>query len=216
MKNAFIHIALFVMAASCSQPSGNVMSSAELQAVAGREMNVQEFNDWFAATENPHTRSQQVGDKTYRLVHLPAQLLALREAGKDAGDSALKAAETLYSELEYFRLEITGTTAKGELLKQDVGNAGEYQRRVSYSAFGMEKDIVLVADGTDSIPCALFHFERSFDVAPVASFMIAFDRKRVTAADKLTFVFHDDLFRNGLLKFSFTKEELLAVPKLNP
>ncbi|MEO5645219.1 MAG: hypothetical protein ABIS12_17995 [Bacteroidia bacterium] len=176
-------------------------------------MSKTDFKTWYDSEENPSRRSQTIGENTYRLVHIPKSLLALREAGVNSNDSVIKATEEHYSELEYFQLEIGGNQ-NGELLKQNLTDVAEYNRRVTYCAFDMQQDIHLVTDGQDSIPCALFHFERAYDVAPVGNFMIAFDKKRIATAKKITLVFTDNLFKNGIVKFSYLKEELLASPQM--
>lgn len=206
----------FLLLAACTRPGKTAMTSADLKDLSKQEMSKDEFVGWCAAEDNPQKHSQQIGDKVFEVKFLPAPLLAIREAGTDATAEMLAAAEEHYTDLVYFKLEIRGENAKGELLKQDLKNAAEYQQRVMYCSFRIQNDISLVTDKGDSIACAICQFERAFDVAPVTDFTIAFDRKAIGNAKSLTIILNDNLFHNGLVKFSFTEEELKCTPKIKP
>jgi hypothetical protein len=205
---------LFLLLISCTRPERTTMNASDLKAISMQQMGREEFAAWCAAEDNPQKHSQHIGNKTFDIKFLPAKLLAMREAGNGATADMVKSAEEHYSGLAYFSLRIKGEKMNGELLKQDLNNAGEYQQRVVYCSFGIQKDISLVTDQGDSIACAICQFERSFDVAPVTDFMLAFDHETVSKAKNLTIILNDNLFHNGLLRFSFTKEELECTPIL--
>jgi hypothetical protein len=205
---------LLLLLVSCKRPEGTTANASDLKAIAMQQMGKEEFAAWCAADDNPQKHSQHIGNKAFEIKFLPAKLLAMREAGKDATAEMIKSAEEHYSGLAYFSLRIKGEKVNGELLKQDMNDAGEYQQRVVYCSFGIQKDISLVTDKGDSIACAICQFERSFDVAPVVDFMLAFDLETVSKAKNMTVILNDNLFHNGLLKFSFTKEELECTPIL--
>jgi hypothetical protein len=190
------------------------MSAADLEAISKQQLSAEEFAGWCASENNPQRHVQKIGDKSFEVKFLPPELLAIREAGAGATPGMIKAAEEHYTELVYFNLRIKGEGTNGELLKQELKNAGEYQKRITYCSFGIQQDISLVTDNGDSIACAICQFERAFDVAPVTDFMFAFDRKTVERSKSLTIILNDNLFHNGLLKFSFRKEELECTPEL--
>jgi hypothetical protein len=84
---------------------------------------------------------------------------------------------------------------------------------VAYSAFEMQKDIYLV-DGMDTLPCVMFHFERSFDVTPFGHFSIAFENSGNRRFTEKQIVFTDRLFNNGTIKFLFQSEDFTKAPVL--
>ena len=212
MKYSIVIAFLFALVMSCTHPAGTV-DDRELKAMAAQQMDEQELVKWQASPENPQRHSQQLGSKIYELTYLPAELLAIREAGADATPEAIQQAKSHYTDLAYFALKVTDSTANGELLKQNLSSSQEYQRRVNYCSFAMQRDLSVVTSHKDSLACLLLHFERSFDVAPVVSFLLAFD-KSVTDASAATIIFDDNLFGNGRMKFSFTREELHCTPQL--
>lgn len=207
---------LLLLLASCTRPGKTtVASSADLKAISMQQMSKDEFIEWCASENNPQKHSQQIGNKIFEVKFLPTKLLAMREVGKAASAEMIKTAEEHYSDLVYFNLRIKGDKMQGELLKQDLTSSVEYQDRVMYCSFRIQNDISLLTNEGDEIACAICQFERSFDVAPVTDFTIAFDRKKICNTKGLTIIFNDNLFRNGLVKFSFSKEELECTPTIN-
>ena len=98
------------------------------------------------------------------------------------------------------------------LLKYDLHSRKEYEDRVNYFAFGMQNDIRLVQGG-DTLPCQLFHFERVYDVAPYATFLLAFPLGKDYSSDK-TLVLFDHGFNKGILKFFFDGRDIKNVPQV--
>jgi hypothetical protein len=104
------------------------------------------------------------------------------------------------------QFSIGADTLSKELLKYAVGDEEEYQRRVSYYSFGMDKDIYLVV-GSDTIPCATYQWERGFDASQKLIFQLVFSKKQWKEnVNGFQLVFYDRVFNNGIIKFFFGKE----------
>ncbi|HEU4717368.1 MAG TPA: hypothetical protein VFU15_06035 [Bacteroidia bacterium] len=214
MKMKARYIFLLLLFASCKwngQHPGRAFTD-----VSGKTLSPADYSRWFESDESTQQHLQQAGGKSYEVTFLPADLLALHEAGPGADENAIREAKTHYEDLVYFRLRIKDPDAGGEILKENISSPQDYQQRVTYCAFGMQRDISLLDEQNDTIPCALFNFERAYDVTPFVNFVCAFDRKEVGQCRFFTFVFNDRLFHNGFLKFSFTQEDLRNTPKLKP
>lgn len=98
-------------------------------------------------------------------------------------------------------------------MKYDLGSGADYKGRVEYYAFKFEKDIIMVT-GNDTIPCSIFHFERTFDVAPYSSFLLGF---KIPVKDKRkdrTIIIDDQIFNKGTVKFLFSEKRISTLPKL--
>lgn len=115
--------------------------------------------------------------------------------------------------MQYFDLKILLKDNEGELLKAGLNSREEYDRRVKYFSFGMQQDIRLV-DGQDTLPCVMYHFERAYDVTPVCTLLLGFERADKNAERPKTLLFYDKVFNNGLLKFTFKENRLQTLPKL--
>lgn len=209
-----IYTSLFILIAGCAQSSSDAITSDDVKAIRATTVDAQEYPTWLTTNGASLTREQVIGDLTYKFTRIPSEMLAVREVGVDASEAQLTEAKSHYSELVYFRLEIVAANHNGELLKKDLTDVQEYNRRVTYAAFGAQKDISMEL-GTDVIPCALCEFERSFDVAPVATFLLAFDIDEATAdLNPVTLIFNDQLFNNGIIRFAWNAAEINAYPSL--
>ena len=214
MKKILYIAACSLLLSACSQQNTEILTGDDLLTIRNTKVPAAEYSGWIATNAASLTKEQVLGDLTYRLTRVPADLLALREAGNQATHEALAEARAHYTDLVYFRLEIIANSHNGELLKKDLQSPQEYNRRVSYAAFGVQNDMSMKI-GKDSLACAMCQFERSFDVAPIATFMLAFDADEEIANDNsVTVVFNDQLFNNGIIRFYWNAGEINAYPSL--
>lgn len=169
---------------------------------------------WVKEPKNGLQKEKEINDLVFSLLYQPAEYIICQDLKKENISSAeLKKELEARSELEYYHLRIGAKDYNGELLKYDLGNGHEYTERVDYYAFKFEKDITLVA-GTDTVSCSIFHYERTFDVAPYSSFLLAF---KIPAKDKgkdRTIVIDDKIFNKGTVKFFFSEKRINTLPKL--
>ncbi len=115
--------------------------------------------------------------------------------------------------MEYYDFTISITSGQGELLKYNLTSATQYEDRVKYFAFEMQQYLKLVEDG-DTIPCTLFHFERTYDIASYSKFLLGFEKGKNQKPKERVFTFYDKIFNKGLIKFTYTDEDFNNIPKL--
>ncbi|HEY4798222.1 MAG TPA: hypothetical protein VII99_04010 [Bacteroidia bacterium] len=223
IKNSTLAALAAMMFSACSEKeNSSTLSKSEVKwekEAEGKELSKAEYKTWIGSQANPMLFKKKIQDIEYSLRYLPSDYLALREAGKDAKDSLIQQAKKHYSDLIYFEFNISVPDINYEAIKYNLPGGqqkiSEYDRRVSYCSFGIQKDISLVTDKGDSIPCSIVQFERSFDVAPVCTFQLAFAQQEMEKVkSEVTYTFHDNLFNKGIIKFSFSKADLTKVPKL--
>ncbi|MCU0359447.1 MAG: hypothetical protein MUF75_01820 [Bacteroidia bacterium] len=157
-----------------------------------------------------YIRSKTVGDVNYLCRLKPIEYILAKEIKSKEGKKVTK--EDI-EDLQYFDLRIEIEEFGMEFLKYELESPEHYKQRVAYSAFEMQKDIYLV-DGMDTLPCVMFHFERSFDVTPFGHFSIAFENSGNRRFTEKQIVFTDRLFNNGTIKFLFQSEDFTKAPVL--
>lgn len=223
LRYFYITGSVIFLFACANKETSLLVTEAETKWVnesVGKELSKAEYNSWISSEANPMLFRKKIGKTEYALRYLPADFLAMREAGKIADDSLVAEAKEHYEDMVYFQMKITIPGVSYEPLKHDLPagaeKGAEYDRRVKYCSFGMQNDISLVSEKKDTIPCSIMLYERSFDVAPVCNFQLAFNRTEIDrVTGNLSFVFYDNLFNQGIIKFTFRKEDLNKVPKLN-
>lgn len=179
------------------------------------KLNSDQLVSWVRDPEHGFLKSKSIGDIKYLALYKPLDyIICLEEKSKTISDSIYKLKLKELEGFEYFDLRIQFNEDGGELLKKDIQTNEEYQNRLNYCAFLMQKDISLETD-SETIPCTLFHFERAFDVSPQARFLLGFQKTNTKSGAYKTLIFEDKLLNNGIIKFSFKNSELLSSPKLN-
>lgn len=117
--------------------------------------------------------------------------------------------------MQYYTLQVglEGNRQK-DITNYGITDGQAQQERLAYLSFGMQQDIHLV-QGTDTLPCRLFHFERSYDLAAHRTFVLAFDQpKGSTPTQERTLVVELRPFKTGPLKFHYSAATLSNIPNL--
>jgi hypothetical protein len=91
----------------------------------------------------------------------------------------------------------------------------EFTSRLAYFTGIMQQDIFLV-EGKDTLPCLLYHFERTYGVDPRSTFLLGFPLAQVkneAMVDKTLF-FDDRGLGSGPVMISISNENLNTLPSL--
>lgn len=216
-------ICFIFLLASCADPgsknnmSGNNSSEIEngyLPSKNAALMEVKNYVHWVQDAQHGFRKEKAIGDLTFSAQFKPFEyIVCLEEKKNELADSLVRLMVSELNEMQYYDLKITLNKSEGELLKYKLTSAQQYTDRVNYFAFGLQNDIQLI-EGSDTLPCTLYHFERTFDASPACILLLGFpiDRHKVPA-DK-TLVLYDRTFNSGLIKFTFSKDQLKKLPKL--
>lgn len=153
----------------------------------------------------------KIKDVNLKLKYISGEQMALRDLGdvskatQAAFDSILKG----YDSLLFFNLEVSIDGFNEELLhyKPDVMNAGDFDKRVAYYAFDMQKDICIVMAGKDTIPCTMYHYERNYGVSPKNNFMLGFNASQLKDA---VLVYDNQYLTTGPVKFALNEQDLFT------
>lgn len=202
-------------AKNLKNPLGDITEQTDVENYTSESVSVKEFVDWCADEDHKLTKTKDISEMRYNLSYLPSEAMAFLELRTKEYDLAgFQKIKEKYSEMTYFNFKIKVINGSGELLKHQLSSPSQYEARVKYMSFQMEKDIYLV-QGNDTIPPGLFHFERIFEVAPYATIMFAFDNKKFNKDDGFTIVYHDRLFQKGLVKFNYKNRQLINLPNIS-
>jgi hypothetical protein len=178
------------------------------------ELTPTEYVSWMRNPVNGLWKSKTIEDLEFSAQYKPYEYIAcLEEKKSEMKDSIVKRKLSELEGMDYLDLRITIKEGQGELLKHKLSSVAEYNNRINYFSFKMQKDISLVV-GKDTIPCSLFHFERAYDVAPYSQFVLGFSQNKKRELSDMTLVIQDQIFHKGIIKLSFSESDLLKIPKL--
>lgn len=188
--------------------------SDNAEDVTNDVLNVHEYVEWIQDPKNGIRKEKSIGDLNFVVQFKPIEyMVCIEERDEKIYDTLLQSRKKELKEMQYFDLKIILNRHEGELLKYNLSSMDQYDQRVKYFAYEMQNDIELV-DGIDTLPCVLYHFERTYDVAPYCTILVGFEAKENNIQNQKTFLFHDRTFNKGLLKFTFKDNSLKNLPKL--
>lgn len=183
---------------------------------AGETLAPDEYAAFVSADKSPLTVSNTINGFTFSATYLPHYYQAMREfPGADAADSNVQAFVKQHAGIAWFKLKISqqGQVVNQDLVKSLSGVRGNYAGILEYFAFNMQSDLSLIA-GSDTIPCALWHYERGFDAKPDAVFMMSFEMPQnpEKLGKDLVLHYNDRLFQTGMINLRIPQQTLLTLP----
>lgn len=189
--------------------------SIEVKNHTNEQVTVQEYLMWCADKNNKLNKSKDIADLRFDLSYMPAPCMAYLELRTETYNF-LKFQEACnhYSDMSYFNFKLEIIDGTGELLKYKLQSPSQYDQRVKYMSFDMQKDFCLV-QGKDTLFPGLFHFERIFEVAPYSTVMVAFDNKQFNKESEFTIIYNDKLFEKGFVKFNYKNKQLINLPNIS-
>ncbi|HTA63069.1 MAG TPA: hypothetical protein VK835_11465 [Bacteroidia bacterium] len=177
------------------------------------ELNPSEYVVWCQNEENKLKKQKEIQDIVFTLQYKPAEyVLCMEQKSQTISTTVLQKEIKELKGLDYYDFTIGLASGQGELLKYNISSVNEYTQRLNYFAFNMQQNLKLL-DGDDTLNCTLFHFERAYDVAPYSVFLLGFPKTKNANSSK-TFLYPDKIFGKGMIKFTYTKEDLSQIPKL--
>lgn len=116
---------------------------------------------------------KQSGEFTFDVQYEPTEYVLLQrnpQITKDEYTAAVREIEGL----QYYVVTISLTDKSRDLVTYGVQDESEAQRRQYYFSYLFQNDIVLEDNGK-TLPCVLYHFERSVDLKSGRTFVLAFE-----------------------------------------
>lgn len=188
-------------------------------ALAGcgrKQLQPLEFMEYCARHSNELTEKRSGEQLLFETRYLPADVLAMREAGAEEGNFNAERFTQVRSDYEaayYFNFKIT--TADGGEMRSYIQTKENHAIIQHYLTSEIGNDFMIEAGGKE-IPCSLIHAESDLGITNGFSFLMSFEKPaEEMAGDKgITLVYHDRLFQNGILKFHFSKDQIRNFPSL--
>lgn len=154
---------------------------------------------------------KESGKVRFSIQYKPIEYLALQnDPAHDPGKAGAQS-EDLKGFL-YFNFCIG--SSDGSSLLEGTDNSAEHFERLNYCEFSMQNDFTLVI-GKDTVPCGMYHFERSYNLSPNNNFILAFpDKNSYKNQADLSLVYTDHLFGTGKSVFTIKARDLENIPAL--
>lgn len=193
--------------------AGRILSALGFGKTGGKiRYSLPEFVQWFENDENEMIQTKTIGAIQFIAFYTPVKYKAAKELQVNHTDSVsykLKLKEA--GDMEYFTFRIKCLTDNTELLKFGITNEGEYYQRLEYFSFKMQDDFKMV-EGSDTLSCSLFHYERVYGLSPHATFLIGFPKRK--GLKDISLIYNDKVFNKGNIILSIKQEIIDTSPEL--
>jgi hypothetical protein len=176
-----------------------------------------EYANWVnQRVENPLIRTKKISEFNYSMKYLPLEFMICNELRKEEiSQVEYDSLVSNYEGMEYYEMRIQIDDFNDETAKYQVADMGVYQQRIMYMSFAMQDNINIELSEDLTAPCKLYHFERTYGVAPYATILMGFSKEDLPEMEEeRTIVFEDKLFNKGLIKFNWSMADLNNVPKI--
>lgn len=171
---------------------------------------------WVKDPSNGLVQFKQIQGYAFMAQYKPIEFIIAQEERQVALSTEMvevRKAE-LGTDYLYYNFRIKNT--EGAL--SPLGSGGQsdqvYQHRLGYFTFGMQQDLYLLYE-QDTLPCVLFQFVRSYDVAPYVEFALGFEKtSQRPLTEEITFVFEDRVLGIGTTRLLFDPTIFQNIPLL--
>lgn len=118
-----------------------------------------------------------------------------------------------YDSAYYFKFKIQ--TVDNSSMKKIIKSKENLAKINQYLMTDIQNDFV-VEIGSKRINCGLINVEKDILLQNCFSFIMSFEKNQFTEPLKedITFIYNDNIFQNGILKFRFDKDKINNFPKI--
>jgi hypothetical protein len=173
-----------------------------------------DYVTWVNNSENGLLKKKTIPPLTVEALYKPlAYIIANEQRSNDISKEIYQARIEELGTLQYYTLKLGIIDEKLDVTNYEVTNNAQQQERLNYLSFSMQNDIKLI-EGKDTLPCKVFHFERSYDLSSSRTFVLAFERTKSTNNQSKTLILDLPYFKTGPIKLNYKTSDLEAIPSL--
>jgi hypothetical protein len=172
------------------------------------------YVEWVKNPSNGLLQSKAINEFEFTAQYKPLNfIVAQEERTNDLSKKVLSSRrEELGTDYFYYNFRIKNREGNLSPVGSGAHSEQEYQRRLGYFTFDMQKDLYLMY-GNDTLPCSLFQFVRNYDIAPYVEFALGFKKdSKITINQDIIFVFEDRILGIGTTKILFDKQIFKNTP----
>ncbi|WMX17578.1 hypothetical protein [Aureispira sp. CCB-E] len=185
-----------------------------LVGCGNRDLIPSDYVAWVNDSNNGLLKKKSIHPLEVELLYKPIPYIIANEQRSNTIDEGIyqKRMKDL-KELQYYTLKLGILGGEFNVSNYEVSDNATQQERLNYLSFAMQKDIKLV-EGKDTLNCALYHFERSYDITPYRTFVLAFQQKEINKGKDKTLILDLAYFKTGPIKLNFKGADLVRIPNL--
>lgn len=171
-----------------------------------------DYKNWIESSESGLNKKKTIGALTYSAQYqTPEYLVLLSQGPQKIQHCDLNTEIEKYTGSYHFKFTISCEEGIHPL-KFQLRSEEQFYARQEYLNSLLMEDFYLVTSNEDTLNCVFAHAERDFGISPHLIIDLVFENYKGKEGFKLCH--NDQLFNNGMIKFSFPSEAINDLPKL--
>lgn len=173
----------------------------------------QQYVQYVQDAKNGLLKNVQVSEWEYKIQYRPAEFILLTE-GKTVSDGKVrKKRNEQLSDMAWFNISFQHIDGKISPLRYALSSRGEYDLRLNYFLNEAARSIKLICNWKDTLTPTSYLFENHYNLTPQETMVVGFHLPS-GAIDEMQLSYEDRIFKTGIIKTIFRKEDLDNIPKL--
>ena len=169
-------------------------------------LNAKDYIAWVRDHDNGLRVTREANNFVFDLQYQPAEYVWLQRNKGDIKREEIRNDKLAMDELQYYTLTIGVKDNLADFVDYSVQSINEKQEKLYYLSYGFQQDIKLKENGR-TLPCVLFHFERTLDLKPTRTFVLGFENSDETATEA-KLIIDSDWLGSIPVKMKVSKENI--------
>lgn len=154
----------------------------------------------------------EMGDIVYTLSVLPPEYIAAKYAFSQGKFDAGQYKEKIGGIHKYIYSTVSMRTGQENILKYNVAEYADFQRRLAYFSDYAMQDIKLITDQKDTLMPLDYIYENNLGVSNENKMIMVFEMP--VTAKQMSLIFNDRIFNNYNLRLNVSTAEIKALPSI--
>ena len=175
-----------------------------------RSLPPEDYMKWCNNPENGLIIRKEYPPFVFSLEYRPQDLVALQNTvGEETDQVEFSGQLEELRQYQYYNFKIS-SEANVDFLKAGIQSQQEYFERIGYFSSFAQPDFL---DGTDTLTCAMYHFERNYGISPYQTIILGFQNPNPDVENK-TLVYLDKVLGVPEVRLQITAESIKQIPNL--
>ncbi|OFY82859.1 MAG: hypothetical protein A3F72_01875 [Bacteroidetes bacterium RIFCSPLOWO2_12_FULL_35_15] len=193
-----------------------VIFFATVHSSCSKKKGINTVAEYISVVQNPEnglSTSKKIEDFEFSVLYKPLDyIIALENKDNKVSKDSINKRKQQLEGYQYYTFRLK-SSKDNEFFRTGMNSENEYYERLEYFVTNAQDDIYLI-DGTDTLTCELYHFERNYGISPYSNIVLAFKQKNETEVKGKTFIYDDKILGVGKIALKINAKDIIDLPKL--
>lgn len=182
-----------------------------------RSVSGPEYVQFIQDTRNGLHKTVSVNGWDFMFQYKPVDYVVLSEMRETtAADYYSDRRKALHGTV-WFNISFKRSDNSKSPLRYNLPDKETYEKRVDHFLNDAIHDVRLVYGGSDTLFPSAYIFENNYNLAPQETMVVGFKLPNgiESPSEQMQISYYDRIFKNGIIKATFSKQQINSIPKLS-